>query len=341
MAENGHKVSVVIPLYNKEKYIRRTVDSVLDQTFADFELIIVNDGSTDQGPAIVREFTDSRIRLIDQENQGASGARNRGIKEARGELIAFLDADDEWLPDFLGTILRLSEEFPGAGLYATGWRWLFGTGAYQYQDVAIPGNSDRCGCYFDLFGKGGDVCSSSIAVRHVVLNRLPAFRVGQCLHQDLDMWFRIGLRYDFACSPRICALYHSYVLDSATHTVIFGRYSPLYISLQEMRADSTLDPYIRIRAERHLATHLAWLAKATLLKSNTELARQRLRDYRDAFGITRRYICLRCLALMPERVRRRLDRLRCWLRVRILALRNSAMGRKCELPTAGQLQRKH
>ena len=89
-------ISVVIPLYNKEKQIKRTLQSVLTQTFQDFEIVIVNDGSTDNSTIEVEKIKDSRIRLIHQENAGVSAARNKGIEEAKYELIAFLDADDEW-----------------------------------------------------------------------------------------------------------------------------------------------------------------------------------------------------------------------------------------------------
>ncbi len=93
--------TVVIPLYNKEKYIKRTLNSVLKQTFTNFEIVIVDDGSTDKSCEIVEAINDPRIRLIRQENGGPSKARNRGILEAKGEFIAFLDADDEWLPEKL------------------------------------------------------------------------------------------------------------------------------------------------------------------------------------------------------------------------------------------------
>ena len=90
--------SVIIPLYNKEKYIKQTILSVLNQTFSDFEIIVVDDGSTDKSSEIVKFINSRKIKLIYQENSGPSRARNRGIEEARGEYLAFLDADDEWLP---------------------------------------------------------------------------------------------------------------------------------------------------------------------------------------------------------------------------------------------------
>ena len=92
------RVSVVIPLYQTERYIAKALRSVIDQTFADFEVIVVDDGSRDGGPQIARDWRDPRVRVITQENRGLAGARNTGIRHARGELVALLDADDLWEP---------------------------------------------------------------------------------------------------------------------------------------------------------------------------------------------------------------------------------------------------
>jgi len=103
------KVSIIIPLYNKAPYVRRALDSIAAQTFADFEAIVVDDGSTDDSAAIVENYSDARFRLIRQSNAGPGAARNMGIAQARGEFIAFLDADDEWLPHYLYESVRLLE----------------------------------------------------------------------------------------------------------------------------------------------------------------------------------------------------------------------------------------
>ena len=88
-------VSVIIPLYNKGKYISRALESVFNQTYTDYEVIVVDDGSTDDGCEVVRRFSDKRLRLIQQTNKGPGAARNTGLRESCGKLLAFLDADDE------------------------------------------------------------------------------------------------------------------------------------------------------------------------------------------------------------------------------------------------------
>ena len=109
--------SVIIPLYNKAHTIERTLQSVLSQTFREFEVVVVNDGSTDDGANIARRVPDARIRVIDQPNQGVSAARNQGIAQSRQPFIALLDGDDEWLPGYLEKMREAIFRFPRAGLY--------------------------------------------------------------------------------------------------------------------------------------------------------------------------------------------------------------------------------
>lgn len=110
--------TVVIPLYNKEQILLRTLASVLTQTYSEFEVLIVNDGSTDNSLEVAQKLAfDSRIRIINQENQGVSAARNTGVAHAKYDYIAFLDADDEWLPSYLQKIREAIELFPEAALY--------------------------------------------------------------------------------------------------------------------------------------------------------------------------------------------------------------------------------
>ncbi|MGA9525396.1 MAG: glycosyltransferase family A protein [Myxococcaceae bacterium] len=103
------RVSVVVPLYNKARWVRRSLDSIAAQSLRDFEVIVVNDGSTDGSEELVEQYPDPRFRLVNQQNAGPGAARNRGIAESRAPLVAFLDADDEWLPTYLERSVRLLE----------------------------------------------------------------------------------------------------------------------------------------------------------------------------------------------------------------------------------------
>jgi cellulose synthase/poly-beta-1,6-N-acetylglucosamine synthase-like glycosyltransferase len=107
------RVSVIVPVFNKSAFITRALDSIANQTFKDFEVIVVDDGSTDDSRTRASAHPDSRIRVLSQVNAGPGAARNRGIAEARGQLLAFLDADDEWLPGYLSTGVRTFDEQSG------------------------------------------------------------------------------------------------------------------------------------------------------------------------------------------------------------------------------------
>src|SRR5262245_50985738 len=104
-------VSVIIPLYNKATTVERTLASIDAQTIRDFEVIVVDDGSTDGSADLIAAWPEPRIRLIRQENAGPGAARNKGLAEANGRYVAFLDADDEWLPEFLEHSLHLLESY--------------------------------------------------------------------------------------------------------------------------------------------------------------------------------------------------------------------------------------
>lgn len=124
-------ISVIIPLYNKAHTIVNTLNTVFHQTYQDFEVVIVNDGSTDNGVEVIRQnFNDSRIRIINQRNSGVSVARNRGVEAAKGDWIAFLDADDEWLPEYLNTLISTLSYYPNAEMI----------GCSSYYKDSISGN---------------------------------------------------------------------------------------------------------------------------------------------------------------------------------------------------------
>jgi glycosyltransferase involved in cell wall biosynthesis len=295
---SNSSISIVMPLFNKERYVNRSVESVLAQSFQNFEVIVVNDGSTDNSSEIVRKIHDSRIRLIEQKNAGVSAARNRGIHEAKSELIAFLDADDEWLPDFLETILGLAYLYPDAGAYATDYLLLKGD-KKRYRKTVVKTRQEKYGCYFDLLSSGIHIWTSSIAVRRVVFDKAGTFRVGYRLGEDLDMWFRIGLYYKYACSTRICALYHYYQLDNACHTAVPNRVSPLCISSLRLKNDAHINPEIKSKAIKYLSHELEKDITFVFLKGFRDIATLRLNLYRRQFGINFLYVKLFLMNMVP------------------------------------------
>lgn len=203
--------SVIIPLYNKEREIKRAIRSVLAQTVKDFELIIIDDGSTDNGPARVQEFNDSRIKLISQKNRGVSAARNRGIAEAKNELISFLDADDEWAADYLETIRRLREKYPDAGLYATNYHIITRQGYLKEPNIKVIPASSWEGLIPDYFKSASlgrpPVCTSASTIPQKIFYIVGYFKEGETMGEDLDLWARIALDYPICFTRKFCAMY--------------------------------------------------------------------------------------------------------------------------------------
>lgn len=208
------RATVVIPLYNKAPHVTRAIRSVLSQTEPDFEVIVVDDGSTDDGASIVAALIplDSRLRLVRQENQGVSAARNRGIAEARSGFISFLDADDEWEPDHLETLLRLREAFPQAGACATAYSYVNTRGKpvpAKFRGIPPAPWEGILPDYFVSVSLGEPpVTGSTAGIPKNVFAQHGLFRVGEKMGEDLDLWGRIALQEPVAFSWRGIAVYH-------------------------------------------------------------------------------------------------------------------------------------
>ena len=195
------KISVVIPLYNKARHIARALASVLRQTHTDLEVIVVDDGSTDGSAERARELADPRIRLVRQDNAGVSAARNRGVAAATTGLVAFLDADDEWLPDFLQTVLLLHSRFPAARVWGT---------AYAMQDArgqltAVRSVNTEVACLIDFWAAATSaqpIHPSSMLVDKHALESAGGFHQTLIRLEDTEMLIRMALRYPSPTRPR-------------------------------------------------------------------------------------------------------------------------------------------
>ncbi len=192
-------ISVVIPLYNKEQSIQNTIISVLTQSFNEFELIIVNDGSTDDSCNIVKQINDSRIILINQENKGVSHARNRGIKEARFDYIALIDADDQWEPVYLENMISLIKKFPKASLYGSTWSFLLSDKRIITSEYGIE--KDFCGYvkdYFQIGIKNSLFHTSAVVFEKKAFLDLGMFNEDLSIGEDVDLWIRFALKTNLA-----------------------------------------------------------------------------------------------------------------------------------------------
>ena len=211
-------ISVIIPLYNKEAGIATALRSVLAQTYQDFEIIVVDDGSTDGGASLVESFNDPRIRLIRQTNAGVSVARNKGIAEAKGEYVAFLDADDEWMPEFLAEIVTLQKEFPECKAQAT--NYVFNSRGVKSQTILrkIPFKSERgiLTNYFEVAScSHPPVCSICVCIERMLLQEIGGFPIGIKSGEDLLTWARIAVRTQWAYSLKALAQYNVDLLFNA------------------------------------------------------------------------------------------------------------------------------
>ena len=192
-------ISVVIPLYNKEKQIKRTLQSVLTQTFQDFEIVIVNDGSTDNSTIEVEKIKDSRIRLIHQENAGVSAARNKGIEEAKYELIALLDADDEWKNKYLEVQYDLYKKYPKCDIFACNYEFVnekHDISPTIIKKLSFKENDGILNNYFEVACVSHPpLCSSAIVIKKKAIQAIGGFPLGIKSGEDLLTWAKLATFY--------------------------------------------------------------------------------------------------------------------------------------------------
>ena len=204
-------ISVVIPLYNKEKQIAHTLQSVINQTFQDFEIVIVDDGSTDGSVAEVEKFSDSRIQLIHQKNAGVSVARHRGIEEAKSALIAFLDADDEWKPEYLATQYLLSQKYPDCSVFACNYEFRDMEGNVTPTIIRKLPFTDEDGVLSNYFEVAScshpPICSISIMVKKQAIQAIGGFPTDVSHGEDLLTWANLAVRNEIAYTRQVCSIY--------------------------------------------------------------------------------------------------------------------------------------
>lgn len=218
------RFSVIVPLYNKEPYFEKALKSILNQTFSDFELIVVNDGSKDNSPTVAQRVLDGvkNAKIINQVNAGVSTARNNGVAASKGDYICFLDADDWWEPTFLEEMDKLIEDYPESGIYGTGYNII---NEHKRRTRIAPigvdegfekGYINYCQVYAKTLAMPlwtGAVCTP----RHI-FDEFGGFRANLKLGEDFDLWIRIALKYKVAFLNKPLSDYNQDV-DSANRSV--------------------------------------------------------------------------------------------------------------------------
>ena len=226
------KFSIIIPLYNKAPYIRKALESVFAQTYTDYEVIVVDDGSTDDSASIVQQFIDERlkvkgeeisgavtstynlspityklsVRLITQSNAGVSAARNSGVAASSGDYIAFLDADDWWEPTYLEKMAQLIEDYPEAGLYAC--NYVYYKPGKTHVALNIPtGYINYPKAYYESGAM--PVTSITAVMPRAVFDEMGGFPVGIKLGEDFLLWAKTAMHYPVAFLNEALAWYNN------------------------------------------------------------------------------------------------------------------------------------
>lgn len=261
-------ISVIIPLYNKEREIEGTIRSVLAQRLQPLEIVVVDDGSTDHSAALVEAIPSPLIRLVRQPNAGECAARNRAIAESRGELLALLDADDEWEEGFLEEIASLYREFPGCGIYSTAFRVVSHDGVFPAPTPTRRGIVENF--FRDSAHRYVSIPSAS-AIPREVIDRVGGFPDGMKMGGDLYMWIKIARRYPVCFSPQPLCRYSKVASNRSAST-----YTPerTVYSFEELYDPAAPDD------EREFIARAA-LGKALVLsaKGGTEEAARAIRTF--------------------------------------------------------------
>ena len=197
-------ISVIIPVFNGAKTIKETIDSILNQIFQNLELIIIDDGSKDTTLEVVKSFSDSRIKVFSYPNAGLSASRNRGISQAKGEYISFIDADDLWTPDKLESQWKALQKNPQAAIAYSWTDYIDESSKFIKSGRRIKVNGDAFSKLLLInFLENG----SNPLIRQEAFEKIGGFDESLLAAEDIDMWLRLAANYEFVCVEKSQILY--------------------------------------------------------------------------------------------------------------------------------------
>lgn len=302
------KFSVIIPVYNKRDTLGAAIQSIYAQTFRDYEILVVDDGSRDAPEEVVAAMPSEKLRLIRQDNGGVSVARNTGLSQAKGEYVCFLDADDLWEPDHLETLHQLTEKYPESRTFLTSHRIITPQGTVAHSSDALK-NYDPDFETEDFLGLLNQTAYSVVHTNSICANRAmmeqenirfePGIRIGE----DTDVWFRLGLKYKVAISKKETTVYQ---MDLSTATKD-GSYVPDWM-FSRREQDILSNPQISDQVKASMI-HLLDRYKMTgsrecMAAGNRKEARRLLSSVRTKKG--KRYLLTKAFTFLPYGFCRRL-----------------------------------
>ncbi|MER3491205.1 MAG: glycosyl transferase family A [Mastigocladus sp. ERB_26_2] len=250
------KVSVIIQAYNAMNYLPKILESVLKQTFTDFEVLIINDGSTDNIIEWASQITDPRVKLISQENQGQSAARNLGIVLARGDYLAFLDADNLWLPTKLEKQVNFLDKNPEVGLVNT---WVALTDEHGKPTGTVIKTHAEGNVWKQIIECPTVICGSSPLVRSDCFEKVGLFDKKLSVSADWEMWIRIASRYSFAMIKEPLVFYRQYYNSQSKNCQKLLEDNSAVIEKTFKTVPRELQ-YIKRRSYGQVYLYLAWRA---------------------------------------------------------------------------------
>lgn len=277
--------SIITPLYNKSSYIKETIDSVLNQSYPEFEIIVVNDSSTDDSLSVVESIHDDRLKVYTKPNGGVSAARNYGIARAQYPYVCFLDADDLWATDYLEQVKTLIEQYPNAGMFLTGFYYFVENKDNITKENTLKkynkSNSFIVDDYFkaSLFNRCSICLTSAVTVRKEILNSMTElFPLGIHCGEDVDLWTRIALKTPVAYLNCCKMLYR------------FSTSNSLYVNYSNsMNSSFRYDKWFDYKSDSpyyvsYVNMYLFYLANQLFANGNYNDALKVLKKYRGLGG---------------------------------------------------------
>jgi glycosyltransferase involved in cell wall biosynthesis len=301
--------SIIIPLYNKADFIAEAIQSVLDQSHQNFEVIVVDDGSIDDSAKRVRAIPDQRVKLIQQTNSGVSCARNAGIEQANGDLVFFLDADDWYLPTYLETIVSMALQYPEIAFFATNFKNVSDNNLDQTSMFWDPGDTSCVEFIDDLFQRwriDPIFVTNSVAIRRTALiNFKPCFPPGEQWGEDQDLWFRLAEKFRLAYCPAPLVGYRKAVDGSLCAIHEPRTLKPAYFRLEQRAFNRQMSDSLRSSAIKLVTEAKITVARNLMADGRRFDAFMLLLKIQHAINSKRWWVSMiMCLVATPTLVRR-------------------------------------